>query len=141
MPVPEQDEVRLALASAASDYDALPYRSTPYTHTQPAHLAAIAMLLGMAPPPADKARVLELGCASGGNIIPLAARYPHARFVGIDLSLRHVEDGQRAITHLGLQNIEIRHGNIGDLSIVGPQFDYVVCHGVFSWVPRTVQDA
>jgi SAM-dependent methyltransferase len=140
-PLPDQDELTLAAAATASDYDVLPYRSTPYTHTQPARLAAVATLFGMAPPAADHARVLELGCASGGNIIPLAARYPHARFIGIDLSLRQVEDGQRVIAQLGLQNIEIKRGDIGELRLAGTPLDYIVCHGVFSWVPRTMQDA
>jgi hypothetical protein len=71
---------------AGNDYDLLPYPSMPITYTQPAHLAALATLFGLAAPAVDRARVLEFGCASGGNIIPLAARFPHASFSGIDLS-------------------------------------------------------
>src|SRR5262245_66566311 len=56
------------------DFDQLPYPSMPFAYTQPAHLAALAALYGLEPPRAASARVLELGCASGGNIIPLAAR-------------------------------------------------------------------
>ncbi len=63
-------------AEAANDYDLLPYPSMPITHTQPAHLAALARLFGAEAPSVERARVLELGCAAGGNIIPLAARFP-----------------------------------------------------------------
>lgn len=129
------------LVASDYDYDVLPYRSTPFAHTQPTHLAAIATLFGMVPPPADRAQVLELGCAAGGNIIPLAARFPEAQFVGFDLSARHVQDGQNAIRELGLTNIEIIRGDIAAIALAGRQFDYVICHGVFSWVPRAVQDA
>src|ERR1700754_323283 len=68
----------------SAGYDALPYPAMPITYTQPSHLAALAMLFGLSPANAEHARVLELGCASGGNIIPLASRFPNAHFVGID---------------------------------------------------------
>ncbi len=127
-------------SSVTDDYDLLPYPSMPYTYTQPARLAAVAALHGIDAPVAALASVLELGCASGGNIIPLAARYPHARFLGIDLASRHVEDARRRIGELGLTNIEVRQGDLAELSLGAGAFDYVICHGVFSWAPRAAQD-
>ena len=128
-------------ADAASDYDLLPYPSMPITYTQPAHLAALATLFGVAAPAVDFARVLELGCASGGNIIPLAARFPNASFTGVDLSNRHVGDGRERIAALALKNIRLQQGDLATLDLAGEQFDYVICHGVFSWVPQATQDA
>lgn len=127
-------------ARGAEDYESLPYISMPYAQTQPARLAAIATLHGMAPPAVETASVLELGCASGGNLIPLAARFPRARFVGFDLGRKHVEDGARRIRDLALTNIEIGQADIGELRLA-EKFDYIICHGVFSWTPRAVQDA
>ncbi len=127
-------------ALGAEDYESLPYTSMPYAQTQPSRLAAIATLHGMAPPPVETASVLELGCASGGNLIPLAARFPQARFVGIDLGRKHVEEAALRIRDLALSNIEIRQGDIAELR-VSEKFDYIICHGVFSWTPRAVQDA
>ena len=124
-----------------NDYDLLPYISMPIVYSQPARLAALATLHGLAAPAAECARVLELGCASGGNIIPLAARYPRARFLGLDISQTHVEAGRRRIAALGLRNIEIRREDVAASSFAGDRFDYILCHGVFSWVPRAVQDA
>jgi methyltransferase-like protein/predicted O-methyltransferase YrrM len=124
-----------------NDYDILPYQSIPFAQTQPSHLAAIATLFGVVPPSADRAQVLELGCAAGGNIIPLAARFPRARFTGFDLSTRHVEDAQQAIRQLGLANIEISKGDLAGIDLADRQFEYIICHGVFSWVPRNAQDA
>jgi methyltransferase-like protein len=126
--------------SPGSDYDELPYPSMPFAYTQPSHLAALACLFDLETEPAVRARVLELGCASGGNIIPLAARFPDARFVGIDLSQRQVEDGRARVEALALKNIEVRQADLADVRLSGEQFDYVICHGVFSWVPRAVQE-
>jgi len=126
---------------ATNDYDLLPYPSMPITYTQPAHLAALATLFGIAAPAVDRARVLELGCASGGNIIPLAARFPRASFTGVDLSHRHISDGRKRIAALSLENIRLQQGDITTLDLAGEQFDYVICHGVFSWVPKPTQDA
>jgi methyltransferase-like protein/trans-aconitate methyltransferase len=123
------------------DYNFLPYPSMPFAYTQPAHLAAITTLFGLEAPPAHCARVLELGCASGGNIIPLAARFPNARFLGVDLAQRHIADGEQRIAALGLANVELRQGDLTQVTFPGEQFDYVICHGVFSWVPRAAQDS
>ena len=129
------------LASAGSDYDLLPYPSMPITRTRPAHLAALAALFGLAASAPGCAHVLELGCASGGNIIPLAAQYPSARFTGLDLSARHIEDGRKRVIACGLGNISLQQADLARFVPDARAFDYVICHGVFSWVPRPVQDA
>ena len=128
-------------AQSAADYGLLPYPAMPVTLSQPQHLAALATLFGLDPPDVERASVLELGCASGGNIIPLAARFPRASFRGIDLSQRHIDDGRKRIAELALENISLEQGDLTALDPAGQRFDYVICHGVFSWVPRAAQDA
>jgi len=123
------------------DYNLLPYPSMPFAYTQPSRLAALSALFGIEAPSATEASVLELGCASGGNIIPLAARFPNAHFVGMNLSERHISQGRQRIADLGIENIELRQGDLATAKFQGQKFDYVICHGVFSWVPKRVQDA
>jgi tRNA G46 methylase TrmB len=48
--------------------------------------------------------VLELGCASGGNLIPMAYGLPESEFVGIDYAARQIAEGQAAVAALGLDN-------------------------------------
>jgi SAM-dependent methyltransferase len=124
-----------------ADYDEVPYPSLPVAYTQPTHIAAMLQVFGLKAPGAATARVLELGCASGGNIIPLAVRFPQASFTGIDLSTRQVDDANRRIGALGLTNIKIDHGDLAGASFKREAFDYIICHGVFSWVPESVQHA
>jgi len=121
-------------------YDEIPYPKMPHRRTHPRHTEAIATLFGMNVPPVPQCRVLELGCASGDNLIPQAQDLPEGRFLGIDLSAVQVEEGMRAIRALGLTNIELRHASIMDVAPDWGRFDYIICHGVFSWVPPHVQD-
>ena len=121
-------------------YDAVAYPNWAHRRTHPRHLEAFATLLGMEPPPVPTCRVLELGCARGGNLIPQAEDLPQATFLGIDLSPRQIEQGQATINALGLRNIELRQGDILAIDDALGQFDYILCHGVFSWVPREVQE-
>lgn len=125
-----------------ADYDTAPYESHAFPQSAPGHLAAIAYLFGFAPPEVATARVLEIGCASGGNLIPFAAEHPQAHVVGIDLSQVQIDEGRRRVQVLGLENLELLQGDIAqmDLATLG-QFDYIVSHGVYSWVPDNVQDA
>ena len=123
-------------------YDAVPYESHAFPQTAPGHLAAIAYLFGMNPMEVSTARVLEIGCAAGGNLIPFASLHPQAQLVGIDLSSVQVDQGRRRIEALGLNNLELRQGDVAamDLADLG-QFDFIICHGVYSWVPPNVQEA
>ena len=75
----------------------------------------MATLLDLNPPSVEACRVLEIGCACGGNIIPMAESLPQSQFVGIDLSERQIAIGQRAIERLSLQNIELVAMNLMDV--------------------------
>ena len=127
--------------TALNPYDEVPYDSHPFAQSQPERLATIATLLGLTPPAVDTARVLELGCAAGGNLVPLADRYPGGRFVGIDLSGRQIGQGRAVVEALGLTNVELKVMSIGEVPGDFGEFDYVVCHGVYSWVPPEIQRA
>lgn len=124
-----------------SYYDAVPYDSHPFPQTAAEHLEALAYLFGLEGRAPARARVLELGCAAGGNLIPFAARHPQASALGVDLSSVQVAQGVAAIGHARLDNVELRAFNIADIDASFGQFDYIVCHGVYSWVPPAVQDA
>jgi cyclopropane fatty-acyl-phospholipid synthase-like methyltransferase len=121
-------------------YDELPYPDNVYPFTLPDHLATMATLFGMQPPPPEHCRVLEIGCSTGSNLIPMALTHPGSRFVGIDLSPRQIETGQDIVRALGLTNIELRTGSILEVDAALGEFDYLVCHGIYSWVPPPVQD-
>jgi len=122
-----------------TSYDVVPYVSHAFHHTHPDRLASIARLFGLQPPPVQSARVLELGCASGGNLLPMAAALPGAEFLGIDLSERQIEEGRAIAEQCGASNIRLEHRDILDIGADDGLFDYVICHGVYSWVPPHVQ--
>jgi methyltransferase-like protein/2-polyprenyl-3-methyl-5-hydroxy-6-metoxy-1,4-benzoquinol methylase len=126
-------------AAPRTSYDEVPYSSFPYAQSHPNRLAVVGTLFGMTPAPVDCCRVLELGCASGGNLIPMAMAFPQASFVGIDLSSRQIAEGKQTVEALGLRNIELRSMSITDVDASMGKFDYIICHGVYSWVPEAVR--
>lgn len=124
----------------ANPYDDLEYPGFPFPQTHPDRLATIANLFGMTAKNVTECRVLELGCGDGANLIPMAYGLPGSNFVGIDLADRAIEKGHAAIVELGLRNIELRTMNVLDVSSDLGKFDYIIAHGVFSWVPPPVQN-
>ena len=123
-------------------YDAVPYESHAFPQTAPGRLAAVAYLLGLDALDVSTARVLEIGCAAGGNLIPFALSHPQAQVVGIDLSPVQVDHGRRRVQSLGLANLELLQGDVASMDLAGlGQFDFIICHGVYSWVPENVQEA
>lgn len=123
-----------------SNYDEIPYESRPFPQTHPDRLATLGRLFGLSPADLTQCRVLELGCASGGNLIPMAYHLPKSTFIGVDLSKRHVKMGHEVIHDLDLKNIRIEHASILDIDTSWGMFDYIISHGVYSWVPDEVQD-
>ena len=126
--------------SSIAPYDEVPYESNPFAQTHPNRLATVASLLGMKPKPIERCRVLELGCASGGNLIPMAIELPGSEFVGIDLSALQIDESNEILRKLDIKNVRLEHCNIADIDKKFGLFDYIICHGVFSWVPFDIKD-
>ena len=124
-----------------TSYDELPYDSLPLPETQPDFLAAVARLHGFDAPDPRRARILELGCAQGGNLIPLAWRWPESGCVGVELSRVQTEAGADFIRRLGLPNVRILHGDLAAPPDDLGEFDFIIAHGVFSWVSPAVRQA
>jgi len=128
-------------SAIAARYDAIAYAAVPHALTHVDRLATVATLLGMSPPAVADCRVLEVGCNDGANLIPMALVLPAAHFVGCDLSARALDEGRRTIARLGLANIRLVEEDLARLSPAYGGFDYIIAHGVYSWVRVTVRDA
>ena len=123
-------------------YDELPYCAYPIAWTAPERLALASLLHGGPRLPLDHYRVLELGCANGANLLPMAWYRQHAEFTGLDSSARQIALANEARDELGLSNLNFIHGSFRDTTnqLEGP-FDIIMAHGVFSWVTDESRDA
>ena len=100
------------IAPCSTSYDEIPYPASAYRQSHVARLETLAKLFGMSPADIRRSRVLELGCADGSNLIPMACALPESFFFGVDLSARQIKAGQEVIAALGLMNIELRQCDI-----------------------------
>ncbi|NRB10013.1 MAG: methyltransferase regulatory domain-containing protein [Rickettsiaceae bacterium] len=121
-------------------YDNFSYVSYPFEYNRPENLRAISSIFGLNTPSMEKARVLEFGSASGGNLIRFAQDYPNAEIVGIDISKKQIDEGLKQIKKFGIKNLTLKHMSITDLDESMGKFDYIICHGIFSWVPTEVRE-
>lgn len=120
-------------------YDDVPYEDQPVTETHVDGLYLAARRAGVAAARPERARVLELGCAHGVNLMPMAFHLPRASFLGVDLSPRQIERGRERVGALGLENLQLRQADVLDLDLGSRRFDYVIAHGLYSWVPESVR--
>ena len=128
-------------------YDSVPYTSNPFAISSIFRLEAIAKMSGFEPAPHEKCRVLELGCSFGGNLMMSALRCPDSEFIGIDLSSEQIERGSKIVEQMGIKNLKLIQGDISQIATgggsreFGKKFDYIIVHGIYSWVPDFVKDA
>jgi len=122
-------------------YDHLPYRCQPIEWTAPERLALASRLHGGPAPDLRQYRVLELGCGDGSNLLPLAYYRPRAEFFGIDSAATQIDLAQRRQAQLKQNNLTFLPLDFcqADDHLEG-KFDFIIVHGVFSWVPDTVRD-
>ncbi len=125
----------------AEHYDRTQYTSNAFFYSSPGHLRATAHLYGVETAPVERARVLELGCAAGGNLLPFVLAYPEAHAIGVDLSPLQIQQGQKIVQDLGIKNLDLRAMSLTDIDKGFGEFDYIIVHGVFSWVPPEVRQA
>ena len=121
-------------------YDDLSYESLAYPQSHPDRLATVATLFGLRPAPVDACRVLEIGCAAGGNLLPMAAALPGSEFVGVDHSAPQIAEARRAADALKLGNLELKTLGLEAIEETLGTFDYIIAHGVYSWIPLPLQE-
>lgn len=124
-----------------NSYDQVPYEGWSYAQTHPDVLAVVATLRGMKPPAVETCRVLEIGCAGGYNLIPMAFSLPGAEFVGIDNSARQIAEGNHLVNLLSVPNVSFQHMDITAWDGSLGKFDYIIAHGIYSWVEAPVRAA
>jgi len=122
-------------------YEEILYPNLAFAQTHPDRLATLTMLLGLKPADITNCRVLELGCASGGNLIPMAYGLPDSKFIGVDFAHKQIQQGQTMINKLGLSNITLQQLDIREVGPEFGQFDYILVHGIYSWVPPEVRES
>ncbi len=121
-------------------YDALPYISGARNATSVDRLATLGRLLALPVADPEACRVLELGCGDGGNLIPMAISFPGSEFLGVDLAPTAIARGRSAIEAVGLSNIRLLEASFGDVGDEFSGFDFIIAHGVYSWVPEAVRE-
>jgi SAM-dependent methyltransferase len=121
-------------------YDDVRYPTYPRIETHPDRLAAVATLAGLTPAPVTRCRVLEIGCGDGGNLIPMAYFLPESSFLGVDLAETAIAAGNELVRELKLRNVELRHADLRDIDGAAGPFDYILAHGLYSWLPPDIRE-
>jgi len=130
------------MGSSLDPYDVYAYRGVTVPYSAPPHLAVCSYWSGGPTPCIDRFSLVELGSGDGGNLLPLAFYHPKCRFVGIDCSRSALDRAHAAANVLGLENISLVLSDIRDVSSSEfGRFDYVVAHGLYSWVPDDARSA
>ncbi len=127
-----------SVATMTTPYDEVRYPTFSHAQLHPDRLAIPALLFGLDPAPADSCRYLELGCGDGGTLCALAVALPGSELVGVDLATTALQRGRGVCEQVGIGNLNLVEADVADLPDLG-QFDYVVCHGVLSWVPEAAR--
>lgn len=120
-------------------YADVPYPTAPVRCTHPEILAVVGALAGIRTAPPERCRVLEIGCGDGGNLLPMALAFPGSAFVGVEPSGPAIAAAGMWAQELGLRNVTLEEKGVEDLDLGGEGFDYIVTHGVFSWVEPRLQ--
>jgi SAM-dependent methyltransferase len=120
-------------------YDTFPYVGTAVPAAHVGRLESIASLFGITPATPAGARVLELGCGTGANLLLLALDNPHATIVGCDLAGTAITYARDMANTLGIANLDLRHADLAEVDDGWGEFDYILCHDVFSWVSPEVR--
>ena len=115
-------------------FESLP---SPERHIQ--RFETLGFLFGLDVAPADNARVLSIASGNGRNIIPQAARYPNSEFLAFDNDKEVIKEAKEYAAYLGLKNIVFKHASVQSIELDENSFDYIICHGLYSWVDKEIQ--
>lgn len=122
-------------------YENHSYPAMSHPITDPAVTGVAARMGGLTTPHPARARILEIGCSSGHNLIPLAMRWPDSQCIGIDLAATSIHLATARAAEAGVTNVSFEAVDLQNFDARGGIFDYIIAHGFLSWVPDHVKAA
>ena len=119
----------------------VPYVPAFIQHSAPAWLDHVAVISGLTPPARkEEFAWCDLGCGQGATAVMLAATHPRGQFHGIDAMPEHTDYGRRFAAEGDVANVIFHTADFATASHLElPKFDYIVAHGVYSWVGPQVR--
>jgi len=119
----------------------VPYVRAFIHYVAPAWLDHVATVSGVMPPArTDGFSWCDLGCGQGVTAAMLGPMHPSGRFHGIDAMPEHIDHARRLAAEAGANNVSFHAAVFADTAgLALPQFDYIVAHGVYSWVGPDVR--
>jgi SAM-dependent methyltransferase len=109
----------------------------------PAWLDHVALVARVEPPVRqDGFAWCDLGCGQGVTAAILAATHPTGTFHGIDAMPVHIDHARRLAAEAAIPNVSFHAIDFAAaLDLELPQFDYIVAHGVYTWIDLESQRA
>jgi SAM-dependent methyltransferase len=128
---------------AGARIESAAYVDTFFRELSPAWLSYVAALRGLDACNLDRPfTYIDLGCGLGQSAIVNAGAYPHGDFHACDFNASHIEAGRAYAAAVGIGNVQFHESSFEDLlSRDLPAFDFVVLHGVYSWIDAGARDA
>jgi SAM-dependent methyltransferase len=116
-------------------YDQVAYPGVVYPFASPDRLSLFGALFGLEPTLPPESTVIELGCGDGANLLAVAQRFPTAKLYGVDLSEGALATARTRAEGAGLRNVAfVRFDLASGHETPLPPCDYLIAHGLLSWV-------
>ena len=119
-------------------YRAEVYPAMSHPAADPAANSAVARAAGLDVEDPKAAQILEIGCGTGHHILSLANRWSGAECTGVDISARSISVARNLARRAALGNVKFCECPIQEFEPEG-EFDFIIAHGVFSWVADEVK--
>lgn len=85
-------------------------------------------------------RWCELGCGNGVTGAVVATSYPAADVHAIDINADHIDFATKLRDRAGISNLSLHCAAFADPELEAlPQFDYIVAHGVYTWIDEATR--
>jgi len=120
--------------------DKIPYTDTFFSELNPHAIRCTALMRGFQVPDVQAFTYCELGCGTGHSLLIYASANPDAIFTGIDFNEEHIAFARDRAQKLGIKNCIFQYADITTVTSL-PSFDYIVMHGLYTWVHEPVRAA
>lgn len=88
----------------------------------------------------ENTKLLEVACNNGLNLSILAKQNPEAKFYGIDLDAKLIEEANEKFKKEGIKNVEVKKANAIKLPYEDETFDYIINEAMLTMLPDVTKE-